>query len=310
MEQKYNLLFAQWMEGKISDTELKQQVPQEVFLSFLKLKKGLEVYSELEQPVDKSWQKLEQKIANVKSVKPKNNRILRYILPAVSIAAILVLFFAINKYFSTDLITIQTANNQNKTYFLPDQSKVILKANSTLKFHQKNWNKNKEVELEGEAYFEVTKSKKFVVKTANGIVQVLGTHFDVKSYKNVFEATCFEGKVMVKTAQINFLLEQGKGIVRIGNDIKDLKFENQTQPDWLQKYTVFDKTPLKTVLNRIESIYSVKFIRHNINQNRTFTGKIPNDNLKKALRIILSPMEINYQIKDNNILLSKKKKVK
>ncbi len=305
MEQKYNLLFAQWMEGKISDTELKQQVPQEVFLSFQKLKKGLEVYSELEQPVDKSWQELEQKITNVKSVKPKNSRILRFILPAVSMAAILVLFFAINNYFSTDLITIQTADNQNKTYFLPDQSKVVLRAHSTLKFHQKKWNKNKEVELEGEAYFEVTKGKKFVVKTHNGWVEVLGTHFTVKSIRDIFQAKCYEGKIKVKflRQKKSLVLASGMGVEKIHQKIKEIRWKHQNQPQWLDQYIVFQHKPLQEVLKKIEEVYSVKFNTSEINLNRKFSGKILQNNLQKTLKIVLNPMDLDYQIKGDSILL-------
>jgi len=300
MEEKYNILFGEWMEGKISDEELKKLIPKEAYLSFLKLKKGLEVYTELEQPLDKSWKKLKT------GIQPnKNTKFIKLLVPIASIAAILLLFVSVNKFFSEKIVSIQTASAQHKTYLLPDGSEVILNENSSIKFDKKQWTNKRVVELEGEAFFKVKKGSDFVVKTSNGNIQTIGTQFDVKSVKSIFDVLCFEGKIKVKlnTYKKTFVLSSGNGIRLNNKEIERIKLENQTLPDWLNLMDTFEQEPLSNVLKEIEKIYDVKFKINNIDLNRKFTGKIPHNNLEKSLQIVLKPMEIDYQIKKDSIII-------
>ncbi|RZK37353.1 MAG: hypothetical protein EOO90_25385, partial [Pedobacter sp.] len=80
--------------------------------------------------------------------------------------------------------TIRTPSGGEYQITLPDGTKVWLNAISSLKFPNKFTSKNREVELEGEAYFEVAKdaSKPFSVSTKHTKVSVLGTHFNVMAY--------------------------------------------------------------------------------------------------------------------------------
>ncbi|HYH56778.1 MAG TPA: FecR domain-containing protein, partial [Anseongella sp.] len=116
---------------------------------------------------------------------------------------------------SYNTITYTTDYAQKEVIILPDHSTVTLNGNSRLSF-SRNWDKKpvREVELEGEAFFEVVKneSKPFTVITSEIGINVLGTSFNVKSYEEeeTIETTLVKGKVAIRN-----LDEQasGEGIV-------------------------------------------------------------------------------------------------
>ena len=85
-------------------------------------------------------------------------------------------------------VTIQTVSTlaETRTVCLPDGSTVTLNHYSSLSYPEKFKSDKREVKLNGEAYFEVSKNKKhpFIVQTETIDVQVLGTHFNVDAYQN------------------------------------------------------------------------------------------------------------------------------
>ena len=101
-------------------------------------------------------------------------------------------------YYFTSLDSITTTDLAEHTeVYLPDSSQVILNAESKISFNKKTWDENRNVTLEGEAFFKVAKGKRFTVATESGIITVLGTQFNVENRKNFFEVTCYEGLVSV-----------------------------------------------------------------------------------------------------------------
>src|SRR6056297_975139 len=91
-------------------------------------------------------------------------------ISAAASVAVLVVF-----WFFTASVTVNSEMGETLTYRMPDNSRVVLHDNSSVKFG-KYINKRK-VALTGKAYFEVVKGDGFVVKTKNGNVAVLGTRF-------------------------------------------------------------------------------------------------------------------------------------
>ena len=100
-------------------------------------------------------------------------------------------------FFYNQATTFTTQLAQQTTIELPDASSVTLNAMSSIKYQEDSWNKNREVSLQGEAYFQVAKGATFDVITNQGVVRVLGTQFTVKQRDSYFEVQCFEGKVGV-----------------------------------------------------------------------------------------------------------------
>jgi len=94
--------------------------------------------------------------------------------------------------------TVTTPYGARTSFKLPDGSEVWLNSGSKISF-PKQYGKVRNVELLGEAYFEIVKDgKPFVVKTNLGTVEVMGTSFDAKAYADEpFETTLVEGSVKV-----------------------------------------------------------------------------------------------------------------
>src|SRR5690606_12315868 len=80
--------------------------------------------------------------------------------------------------------TISTPRGGQYQVKLPDGTQIWLNAATKLRYPTTFYEKERVVELEGEAYFEVAKNAKmpFKVKSNNQLITVLGTHFNVSSY--------------------------------------------------------------------------------------------------------------------------------
>ena len=86
---------------------------------------------------------------------------------------------------------------------------MLLNSKSTITFNKHNWDTNRTLELNGEAFFDVEKGNTFTVKTSQGNVSVLGTEFNVNASVDFFRVSCYEGKVKVSemlTTVITYLL--------------------------------------------------------------------------------------------------------
>jgi len=107
-----------------------------------------------------------------------------------------------NIYVKPPIYQVYTPNGTRSEIFLADGTKVWLNAGSTLKYAYDFNNRKREVELIGEAYFQVKtdKSKPFTVRSSGIKVQALGTSFNIKAYPedDSFVATLVEGKLTLE----------------------------------------------------------------------------------------------------------------
>lgn len=294
-----DVFLAKWLADEISDIDLKKLVSQEEFIAYQKIKKGIAFFDAVETPLEDSYAKLEQKIQLKKPTKVKQ----LYIKWAFSIAASLLLLFGINSFFNQQDIFNVTNFGEQKTIALLDGSEVILNANSKLNYSKKKWKNKRVVFLQGEAFFKVKKGKTFIVKTKNGLVEVLGTQFNVKSISDYFEVTCYSGKVRVvqnKNEKIllpNQSYQKISGSSPVKNSIVKVK-----KPNWLSGESTFNSVPIRYVLQELENQFKIKFEKSAIDENIIFTGSFPNDNKKVALKTVFDALEIKYKFKNENII--------
>ena len=108
----------------------------------------------------------------------------------------------------SEVVTIETPLGSTSNITLPDGTQVSLNAGSNLKYSGDFGEDNREVELVGEAYFDVAKdpSKVFLVKTTELNIKAYGTAFNVKSYpeEGTIETTLIEGKVGVTRSAFEY----------------------------------------------------------------------------------------------------------
>jgi transmembrane sensor len=295
---------AQWIDGQISDSEFKKLVTEEDYMAYKKIKSGIEVHEQLQKPLNDTYVKIKAKIKNRTSKKAK-------VLPlyskiAIFAAASVVLFFGINTFINTNDVTYLSNFGEQKVVALLDESEVILNAKSQLKYNKKDWKNKREVYLEGEAFFKVTKGKTFTVVTKNGNITVLGTQFNINTNPTFFEVTCYQGKVKVISDNKEFILTPNLS-VRKSNGAFEQEQLNLVQsiPSWIQGESSFRRVPLKQVIMALEKQFNIKFDTKNIDDSIIFTGSFDNKNLNIALASVFETVNIKYTILDKKILLSK-----
>lgn len=220
------------------------------------------------------------------------------------VAASIVLAFGLFYFLNTNN-HFETSFSDQLAIVLPDDSKVQLNANSQLDFKSRNWDNNRVLNLEGEAFFDVEKGATFKVLTPQGVVEVLGTEFNVISRGDYFEVQCLEGKVKVEsiTANKEAILLPGKAIRILNKTAEEWNFILTDEPNWLLGESTFINTPISQVLLALQNQYNINFDASNIDLSKRFTGGFTHKDINLALKTVFVPMEIAYSANDKNQII-------
>jgi ferric-dicitrate binding protein FerR (iron transport regulator) len=295
---------AKWLAGELTNEQLKSMVSEEDYRAYIKLRRGLDVAEQLDLPVDESFNKIKQRI------QPKKGRVIPLgVKWTIGIAASFLILFSVFNFFKSNQVLIETNFGEHKSITLKDGSEVILNSKSSLSYNEDNWDEDRSIQLNGEAYFKVAKGKTFTVNTKNGSVEVLGTQFNVNSFEDFFDVTCFEGKVRVTTNDNEkHVLTPNEGVRKINGDATLSLSTKTAQPSWISGESTFESVPLYYVIQALENEYKVKFDSTGVNTNILYSGGFPNDNLDIALQSVFNALDIDYQYTDKtNIKLSNSK---
>lgn len=223
------------------------------------------------------------------------------------IAASITLLIGITYFlFNFNQKTLKADFAENKSFILPDESTVTLNAVSEITYSKTSFKKNRQLKLNGEAYFSVKKGSTFNVKTEQGNIEVLGTKFNVKSREDSFKVFCYEGRVAVSHNNTKVILTKGEGVkLTKNNTLIKLRNLETSEPLWLNNESYFMEEPYTEVLAEFERQFKVKVVSKAVNTDVLFTGGFSNNDLDSAIKSITLPLNINYLIKDNEIILSK-----
>lgn len=296
MQKEY--LIKRWLDNELTVAEESTFKNLEEYKFLTALTKDLkEAKLQFNYNEELAFSKLKDKIAIKKGKKTKIVS-LKFI---TKIASIFILGISILFYF-TNKKTITTQIGETKVYILPDSSRVTVDALSNIKLKRFNWDRN--IALNGEAYFEVKKGKKFIVNTKQGSIRVLGTKFNIIERKDYFEIICYEGSVLVTANNREKILKPGESYLVIEKKIIETKKLQKNISNWINNKSFFRKTPIKYVLKEFERHYNIKIIA-NFNTNELFTGSFIHDNKKLALKTITLPLNLNISSTKKSITLSK-----
>ena len=285
---------ANWLEGKISDAELKKRISEADYNAYFKLRKGLDASDQLNASTEHSFNKIQQKIANKKTRVHK----LYPVRWSISIAASIILLFGLFSIFSTDVITHETDFGETKTISLLDGSEVILNSKSILTFNESDWEKSRKLTLDGEAYFNVESGSTFTVNTNNGSVTVLGTQFNVNSKNDFFDVVCYEGKVRVNSNTSDYILLPTHSIRKINGNPSEFSATQLSKPTWVDGESTFKSVPIKYVITALEDQYNIKIDSELIDDSTIFSGSFPHKNLNIALVTVFDALKISYNKKE------------
>lgn len=300
-----DVYLAKWIAGELSDAELKSLVSEDDFIAYQKIKAGITIFEELEKPLDTTFQKVNEKINLSTETKPKAKIFNLYTKITIAVAAAILLFLSINIFFGKQTEIHQTAYGEQKTIKLLDDSEVVLNAKSELSYNKKNWQTQREVKLNGEAFFKVKKGSQFTVITDKGNVTVLGTQFNVNASADFFEVVCYSGKVKVVSNQNEYLLLPNQSVRLLnGIYINQKSIDLLEQPSWLNGESSFKSVPLKQVILALENQFNIQIDAKNIDSSTVFTGSFDHKNLNIALASVFKTVQIKYTLSNNKVTLS------
>ena len=155
-----------------------------------------------------------------------------------------------------------------KVIVLEDGTEVILNAESSLKYPSKFSKNIREVIVEGEAFFKVSKSNiPFVVKVNDVAIKVYGTSFNVKSRDNSISTVLVSGSVGISGNEINEILLKPNQLAVYDENNKSCKVENidvYSYTAWIDNKFVFEGSDIDFVINELERWYDVD-IKYNKN---------------------------------------------
>ena len=205
--------------------------------------------------------------------------------------------------------TVTTPCGGQYQLVLSDGSKVWLNASSSLHFPVAFDSKTREVELTGEAYFEVAKNKEkpFHVNVNGMQVEVLGTHFNVNAYADEGEikTSLLEGSVKIKKGSKSGLLKPGQQAI-LNNSNADIEI---TKPDmdevmaWKNGLFEFDGADITTIMRQIGRWYNVEIVYVGKVPARSFEGKISRDAQLADLLKILELSDVKFTVEDRKIIV-------
>ncbi len=209
--------------------------------------------------------------------------------------------------------TIKVATDRIERFYLPDSSVVILNAGARLSYRSSRIMKfNREVNLTGEAFFEVEKQigQKFIVKTNCLSIEVLGTKFNVNSTNNEAEVTLNEGIIHL----FNFALPQVDVYMRPNEYVlynsKQNKLVTQAinaniNSIWKEGQINFKDFNLSEISQIIQKIYKKQVIINNKSLlNKTLSGTAPSDDLNIILKGLSEIMGGDIKIVNDTILIN------
>ncbi|MFA9388203.1 MAG: FecR family protein [Prolixibacteraceae bacterium] len=249
-----------------------------------------------------NWKKSEAEVwSNIEAivdVKPAG-RSLSFNFRKVSfaIAAAFLLLIGVGSFLRFYQITIKTPVGEHQLAQLPDGSTINLNAESTLKYNPYWWKFKREIHFEGEAYFEVEKGKKFSVISEKGIVQVLGTSFNIFARNEIYKVTCITGSVKVRstTDEIVVLKPNSKAQIHSNGTIAVLHdIETYPEISWKNNLFLFTAVPIREVFYEIERQFGIT-IKTNMNTYALYTGNFSRDlDVEDVLSYVCPALGLDY----------------
>ncbi len=266
-----------------------------------------------------SWQRIDRYLKN-KNVK--------YLFNIAKYAAIIVFAFLLGSLFhfwdwqeeEVQYTEVNVPLGQMTDITLSDGSRVWLNSGTTMRYPSNFGKNNRSISLEGEAFFKVKHEKiPFKVKLKNSEVEVLGTAFNVVSFRNegFSQVTLVNGSVKMNTLNGKEITQiKPSQQITLSNDLKNITLKTVNTvfyKSWTEGKIVFREERMADIIPRLERWYNVdiQYSEAEIGELR-FSGTVlknkPFDQIVKAFESLL-PIKIDYRYKLENkdvIIISKK----
>jgi len=206
--------------------------------------------------------------------------------------------------------TVFTANGETYAMILSDGSRIWLNAQSSIKFPNAFFDKERRVEITGEVYFEVEHNPTMPFHvTVNGMdVQVLGTRFNINAYADepTMTTTLLEGKVKItKRSASGLLLPGSQAIINAKNDLRILEHVNTAQVvAWKEGLFNFDQTELKEFLRQFARWYDVEIVYETEIPEKRLFGIMNRNSPFNSLLAALKANNIKFRLEGKKLIIT------
>lgn len=207
---------------------------------------------------------------------------------------------------------INTNKGQRANLTLADGTKVMLNADSEIKIPTEFAADVRSVQLNGEAYFEVSKNeeKPFLIHINNSVVRVLGTSFSVRSYPGDGQV-----QVVVKEGRVSLGSEENKeneAILEGGEigafNLKSHEIKTRTINDiglylsWRKGYLKFKNKRMDRVAETLERRYDVNvYFADQEVKDLSLTAYLKSRSIRNVLEVISASLDIGYQLESDSV---------
>lgn len=195
---------------------------------------------------------------------------------------------------------------------LSDGTKVWMNASSKLIYPNAFRGTKREVELEGEAYFEVVenKEKPFIVKTASETVEVLGTHFNVSAYQDEITSSValLEGSVkVVLPNDFEKLIHPGQQAITQGFQMSVQEINTEEVVAWKNGEFMFNNEKLESVMRKLARWYDLEIeVLPSLRESSIWGSISRYDDFSKVLAVIqMTDENIRFKIEGRRVQVMK-----
>ncbi|WP_420385531.1 FecR family protein [Roseivirga sp.] len=296
---KEDKLIKDWLNHELSPEEKELMEKTIAFTENLDTPKGREK--------EDAWQTI---LSRVQTESKENEQIIvpqtqkrnfKWQWTAVAAAVLIIAYFGF--FNQAKLITKRAAAGELLSVTLPDNSKITLNSGTEITYRERGFTNNREVSLNGEAFFEVTPGPPFRVANENSTVTVLGTSFNVYNRSNDLKVSVFEGKVEVALSEQSVLLTHGEESQFVKGKLTKHLFNEEETATWRDGSFYYEGEPLKRVIEELERQFNIQIIVNTDIKERFYSGYFSKANQTEALQLVFVPMGLSIHTNGSQITI-------
>lgn len=339
-------LLIKYLTGECSEKEkqyvedwLAEDVQNKKYLKEIKTIWCVEPKEEFRPHILKAWEKVESRIikkepqtdfsflTNLKSRDYYRNRKSKYrfaksIIFSVAAVFIIVFVFALNWVKPVEkkafvMQEVKTEKGQRTTFTLSDGSRVTLNADSKIEIPSTFTSDNRELFLDGEAFFEVKSDKEhpFIVYSKSTFTHVLGTKFSISSYEkdDKVRTVVQEGRVLVG---LKDSLSASREITK--NEVAELSSKRIEKlfytedldqfMGWKDGKLIFENAPFDQVVKKLERWYDIEIqVSEPLQNTRLLTAQFETEPLTEVLNVVSLTLNLAYTREKRLVTFAPKK---